>query len=447
MPGGDRTLRRFSNADSRRSRTLTKTLVLALALGLTGCTVGEQPDGRPGPEAPPPPVGADVPVQPPAPPEPEPVRADVGVTVGVVLPRSGPAYLEQYGDLLLEGIRLAAAGYRDGVVDLVVLDDGGLALSDSALVAEAERRGAIAIIGPMLSAGMAPAAGAREDDAPLILSPTASELPDGALNTYTLNGVDLRGPRALAEYALRGGLTTAAVLYPTGTAFSRQAWTFRQAFEEQGGFVATMMPYDSGTTTFGEHIGRMVETRPAVVYLPFSPDDVQLIAPQIAYYGFSPDSVVVMGNESWTDEEVLRQVAHRFTDGVLVSTPSPRGLGETGWEEFVALYEETYRRSLDNPFPALGWDAMRLVLGAVDAGANTPARVSERFAQTRAFRGATGIVSVEEGMITRAPFLFRLQGGALTAPPPPDLLRPSQPDSAAAGVHDGASRPTPPPTD
>ena len=432
MSGRRRTLRRFRIADRRRSGTLTKILVLALALGVAACAVGERPDGG-RTDGDPVPVDAPTPRPGEDPAEP-PQRGDASVTIGVVLPRSGPPYLEQYADLVLEGIRLAATRYRSGVVDLVVLDDGGLPERDSALIEEARRRGAIAVIGPMLSPGVSAAAAAREDGVPALLSPTASALPFGAANTYTLNGVDLRGPRALAEYARRGNLQRAAVLYPGRDEFSRQAWAFRQAFEDLGGQVGAMVPYDSGTTTFATHIGRLVDSAPEVVYLPLSPQDVQLLAPQLAYYGFDGSGVVLLGNEAWTDEQVLREVSTRFTNGVIASTPSPRLPGESGWDEFVRMYEETYRRSLDNPFPALGYDAMLLVLDAADAGASSPDELADRLARTRAFRGATGVISVEAGEITRAPFLYRIQDGALTAPPAPDLLRPPGVDRAPLGA-------------
>lgn len=435
MPGRRRTLRRFGNADRSRSRTLTKKLTLALVLGLTACTVGEQPPCCPEPEAPPVADGG--------PPDVDdavdrPERA-APVPVAVVLPRSGPPYLEQYADLVLEGVRLAVTQYG-GSVDLQILDDGGSAERDGALVREAAERGVLAVIGPMLSAGMERAVAARVGDALVLLSPTASSIPPGARNAYTLNGVDLRGPQVLAEYAVRGGLVRAAILYPSREEQARQARAFRSAFEERGGHVAAMIPYDSATTTFAHHIAQLVESAPHVLYLPLSPQDVPLIAPQLAYYGFDGGDVVMLGNESWTDEAVLREVATRFTEGVIASTPSPRQAGEGNWDDFVALYEGTFRRTLDNPFPALGYDAMRLLLHAVEAGADSPAEVAERLAGTHAFRGATGVISSSGGDLTRAPFLYRVLDGALTRPPPPETLRPAVVDDAAP---DAAGAPLP----
>ena len=426
MSRQDRTLRRFSGAVFHAGAgPLTNTLVLAIALGAaTACAVGEQP--RTGPAAPPP---ASAPAQPPTVPavavdspvvrrpSAEPVR------IGLLLPETGPTYLQQYADLLLEGIRMAVRE-SDADVELVVLDDAGLAWQDSALIGAAIDSGVIAVIGPLLSSGVASATAAREE-ALLLISPTAAEIPGAAADAYTLNGVDLRGPRALAEYAMSGDLRSAAVIYPSDEALARQAWAFARAFQELGGRVATMVPYDSGTTTFGTHIGRVVDARPDVVYLPLSPQDVQVVAPQLAYYGLRGRgaNVPLLGNEAWLDDEVLRLVDGQFTEGVVAATASPRVFGETGWDDFVRAYEETYRRSLDNPFPALGYDAMRLLLSAVDDGANTRARIAERFAATRAFRGATGVLSVEDGVITRAPFIYRIVGARPTAAPPADQLR------------------------
>lgn len=370
-----------------------------------------------------------------------PSAAPARLSIGVILPRSGAAYLQRYADLLLEGMRLAATEY-DGSVDLMVLDDGGLPFQDSALVAQAIDRGAVAIVGPMLSGGVATAAIARQGAIPVLLSPTASALPDGLDNVYTLNAVDLRGPRALAEYAVRGERVTAGVLYAGEEASSRQAWAFRQAFEDLGGRVAVMAPYDSGTTTFAQPIRRIAETRPDVVYIAAPPQDIVVVAPQLSYYGIR--DALLMGNESWLDPEVLRTVSTRFTDGVIASTSTPGEPGRAAAPEFVRLYEETYRRALDNPFPALGYDALRLLLRAArdSDGELTAARLAEALAAIRAFAGATGVLSVEHGTLTRAPFLHRIRDGSTTVAPAPESLRPSMETGAAAGSTDAPAPPS-----
>jgi hypothetical protein len=62
-----------------------------------------------------------------------------------------------------------------------------------------------------------------------------------------------------------------------------------------------------------------------------------------------------------------------------------------------------HRRSLTNPVPALGYDAATLALRALTSGNSS---VTD-------FRGATGVLSLQSGTVTRRPFLVRIDGGRL----------------------------------
>ncbi|MGH7574081.1 MAG: hypothetical protein ACREM1_02985, partial [Longimicrobiales bacterium] len=71
----------------------------------------------------------------------------------------------------------------------------------------------------------------------------------------------------------------------------------------------------------------------------------------------------------------------------------------------------TYRRTLDNPYPALGYDAARLVLESLPAGDVRPVDVASEIATIDDFRGATGVLSTRDGLISRKPFIVRIQSG------------------------------------
>jgi ABC-type branched-subunit amino acid transport system substrate-binding protein len=81
------------------------------------------------------------------------------------------------------------------------------------------------------------------------------------------------------------------------------------------------------------------------------------------------------------------------------------------WEEFVGRYEAAFRRTLDNPYPALGYDAARLILDQLPSGRARRADVARALGRLDGFRGATGVLSTRDGMITRDPFLVRIQAG------------------------------------
>ncbi len=351
------------------------------------------------------------PVPAPRPPPPPPPAAPVRPIIGLVLPQTGSPALVQYGDLVLQGARLAvdsATGPR-----LVVLDDGGDAERDPELVRQLAAQGAVAVIGPLLSPGLASAARARSDTSLVLISPTASTMAPGLPNAYSLNVPDEEGAGALARWAVREGVTRMALLYPQMAEFQEKARAFASAFRGARGTIVVEVPYDSGTTTFKAPLKRVADAAPEGLTV-FAPErDVRQLAPQIAYYGVSGKGLRIFGGENWTGEEILRLVDPRYTNGVVASTPLVRESPAAAWQEFARVYESTYRRTLDTPFPALGYDAARLVLSALarSHGTPRPGDVARRLDALRGFRGATGVLAVKRRALVREPFLVRIEEG------------------------------------
>ena len=378
-------------------------LALVAALGWGCAGGGGAPPPTPQPERTPPP----------------PARA----LLGVIVPQSGSAALEQYGQLVLEGVRLALAGAGAAAPELVVLDDAGDAERDPVLVQQLEARGAVAVIGPLLSPGVAGAARARRDTTLALISPTASTVPAGLPNVYTLNEPDTEGSAALARYAAHEGLRRAALLYPRTGEYADKAAAFGLAFRSAGGAIVADVPYDSGTTTFRTPLRRIATLTPDALVV-FAPErDVQQIAPQISYYGVAGKGPRLFGGESWTGEEILRQVSSRYTNGVIASTPLVRESPAAAWQDFAKLYESANRRTLDTPFPALGYDAARLVLSALGRGRPRREDVARQLATVRGFRAATGVLSLGRGGLRREPFLVRIEEGKLVPVQTPGATR------------------------
>jgi ABC-type branched-subunit amino acid transport system substrate-binding protein len=334
--------------------------------------------------------------------------------VGVIVSQSGSPFLERYGALVLEGIRLAverhnAAGGRP--VELAVLDDRGEPARAAALVGELERRGAVAVLGPLRPDGVSAAARARKDSLLVLLSPTAPDLPRGG-QVYSLNSADVRGAEMLGTHAATTGLKRVALLYAGVADFQQQVRAFRGALMKEGGAVVAEVAYTPGTTTFAKELQSIAKAKPDAIFIPASERDVRLIAPQIAYYGVG-GRVRILGGEAWVGDEVLQGVEPRYLEGVVAPTPLYRPSPAFGWSDFVSLYEKNYRKSLENPLPALGYDAATLVLRSLGRGKETPAEVARRFEAQGELRGATGRISVQKGEVSRRPLLVRIEKGEL----------------------------------
>jgi len=324
----------------------------------------------------------------------------------------------QYGELVRQGIDIALAEHQQQggrAIELVTVDDGGSAGRAGAAVDELERAGVIAVIGPLLPEALASAAAARDDERLALLSPTAPDRPN-APHTYALNTEDVRGARALAEYTVQQGRRRVGVLYPRTADFRELAQAFGEALRTAGGEVTADVGYDPATTTFARPIEQLLGSGVDAVYAPAPERIIRQLAPQFEYYGLG--GVPLMGSDAWTSDEVLRSVSPRVLEGTVATTALPRGSSEVAWDRFVGLYEAAHRRTLDTPYPALGYDATALVLGALaDGDSPGPADIARGLAGTTAFRGATGVLSLEDGTVTRKPFLVRIQSGRLVPLP------------------------------
>lgn len=353
--------------------------------------------------------------EPPRPPaeEPPPVEERAApVVVGAILSETGPGALRQYAELVGQGIEIAfreqaQSGGRE--VELVVLDDGGQPDRAAQLVAELESRGAVAIIGPLLNASLEAAGRARSDPSLAIISPTSSAHPTRLANAYTLNAEDTRGAEALGAYVAQRDNGRVGVLFPDAAAFRAQAEAFQSAAESAGTSIAAAVPFVPGTTTFSAPLERLRAAAVQAIFIPAAERDIRQLAPQLEYYGLG--GIEVLGLEAWVSDEVLHFLPGRVLEGVVAATPLYRSSQSVAWDEFVGLYEAAYRRSLDNPYPALGYDAARLVLANLPQGSVRPEDVASGVAGTDEFRGATGVLSARDGYISRKPFIVRIQSG------------------------------------
>jgi ABC-type branched-subunit amino acid transport system substrate-binding protein len=362
--------------------------------------------------------------------------AALDVRLGSVLPLSGSPAFRDYAKLIAEGVEVAAASYLgpSAHVTVVSRDDAGDPTVAASQVQELEADGALGAVGFLEQDDLAAAASGRAGALALI-SPTA-RVATGT-GVYSLSGADPGAAASIATYAAQQGFKRVAVLNSSAPESSQEADAFVAALQTDGVPLAGRFEYDAGETSFGVPLkaaqaalrGAEIDSLraklppgdtlhvnadsldPVALFLPLSPEDVELVAPQVTFYGLDTLGIQVLGTSGWTNPEVLKSVPSRHTDGVVATMPVSAGPGSPGYERFKAAYEAHFQRSLVSPIPALGYDAAILLLEAAKEGARTPAEMAAALENVHDVEGATGILSVRDGRVVRRTEVVRIEHG------------------------------------
>ncbi len=354
------------------------------------------------------------------------------VRIGAILPLSGR--FGGVGQLLQEGLELALDGYRARsgeafTIQLVVRDDGSDPERAPALLTEFEREGVVAVIGPIRSESFAAALRARVNPRLLVLSPTATEVLEPTRNAYTLyeqGRLDRDVAADLADWtAGELGLLRAAVLHPLDRAGRSAASAFEAGLGGTNVTVLASSAYNPDSTTFKEPVETLAAQEPDIVFVSApNPRSVLTLAPQLYYYGL--DHSIILGTSAWADPAVLRRLARNDGDYRIIGLWVDRTSPGTPWQRFALDYERKYRKSLrENILPALSFDAMQLILAALDdARLPIPAALSAYLERRPVLAGVTGQLETDPttSTIRRSTQIRMLYDGQLVRPDRTRLL-------------------------
>ncbi len=355
--------------------------------------------------------------------------------LGLVLPVTGPPAIHAVGSLIEEGVEVAVAQAEgQGIqVQVETRDDQGDPAGAAAAVRDLQSGGAIGALGFLEDPMLLAASQSRTGPFPLV-SPTARLGAGAPSGVYSLESGDPGAAVKIAQYAVGAGIQRVAIIHSRSPGSVAEADAFTTAADSLGLPVVGDFAYDVGATSFGPQILGAADSlrareiaalhlgpddtlhadslTPVAVFIPAPREDIQYVAPEVLFYGLDTLAIQVLGTDGWTDPRVLANTDPHYTDGVVATAPVDAGPGSPAYARFTAAYEAQFRRSLVSPIPALGYDAARLILGAIEQGARTPGQVEEALARLRDFPGATGILSVEHGALVRRTSVVRLDHGA-----------------------------------
>ncbi|OGQ50708.1 MAG: hypothetical protein A3J24_08265 [Deltaproteobacteria bacterium RIFCSPLOWO2_02_FULL_53_8] len=355
--------------------------------------------------------------------------------IGALLPLKGS--YANYGNDALKGILLAAntfdkSGQPIEVITRDVVQGGAPAISTVEELAANQR--IAGLIGPLLSASALDAAIAAQGMKLPIITLSQREGLLGAGDYIYRNFLTLQMQAAyIAEHACKVmGRKNFAVIYPQNSYGIELAKYFTAEVLRSGCSIAAEASYPPGSTDFSHvlrqafdikvkesKIGRKVikeytsKVSADALYMPDSFEAASLLAPYLEYYNIT--GVQLLGSNAWNSTEPAESANKHlegavFVDGFFANSSRPETMA------FTARYREAYGAS-PGMIEAYSYDAAMMLIASMTAnGADADrAALNSRLRAIRAFKGATGDLSLESnGEIKRQLFILTLKNGVIT---------------------------------
>jgi ABC-type branched-subunit amino acid transport system substrate-binding protein/TolA-binding protein len=358
-------------------------------------------------------------------------------------------------------VSLPGSAAERSQIRLIVRDSAGDPARAAAMVRElAEDPEIVAVLGPIFTDESIAAAQAAEDsDVPLVSLSHREEVPAGRNYVFRTRTTPADEVNVLVDYAFsKLGATRFAVLYPRNRYGRGMRKLYWDAVVARGGKMVATSSYDRDDTDFSNSIRNLIgyrfitgEERKALVereetlrdarqlepeeaaalreelysalgpdgfplppivdfdvlFIPDTADKVSLIAPGLAYHEIN--GIELLGTPEWVDDQLL-EVAGRHVTGSVISTPFYMESDLPFVAEFVNSFQQTFGEKPDS-YAAQAFDAGNIVLMQLVAGRDTRGEMRDGLLQTRAYPGATGVLTMSpDGNARRRPFLLGVKG-------------------------------------
>ncbi len=366
-----------------------------------------------------------------------PRRFTGALTIPIMMPFSGE--LAGYGQDIFNGAVIAAEKYRNETGQLIELaphDTRADPVEAARLASElAEDNSIPAAVGPLTSdaAALTSATLACRDLPIIVPAATQAGLARLSETTFQLSpNIELQGLR-MAQYAIDSLRADSAVILTSSSAdHLRMSRAFSKQFEQLGGEIIAVEYYRPRDRDFGPYLRDLkamiwglppdsifftneygdtldpdgIPVEIDCLYLPGEPRQLRQLLPQIRFYKIEG---AYLGSDGWADDAVLK-LGDDVTRNAVISSPF-LSAGNTGdYVQFAAAFDSRYGKQ-PSRLAALGYDAMRLLINALEAVGNDRERLVKNLAGIREFAGAAGRVTWSEYRENMYMPLYRIVSG------------------------------------
>ncbi len=371
------------------------------------------------------------------------------IKIGYFGDLSGPNY--NFSQSAMNGVLMAAAkmnqygGIKGRQIDVVIEDDRGSPEESARLTAKLiDQDKVIAIVaGGVSGNSLAAAPKAQSSHVPLIspssTDPAVTKTGDYIFRTCFVDSFQGEVMASFAAVTLQA--KKAAILFDFNSPYGRGLTDFFEAsFRKLGGEIVNKQSYKQGDADFKGQLSSIRAAEPDVIYIPGYYGDVALIAKQARALGLEQP---LLGGDGW-DAPELWQLGGDALNGSYMSTHYSPDSPTPDIQSFVEEYKQRYQNLLPDAHAALAYDATRLLFNALErAGTTDSGPLRDALAQTKDFKGVTGLISIDADRnavkpaivlkLENAAFIYQETVQPKTNAPPPAPQSPSPARSRRSG--------------
>jgi len=341
--------------------------------------------------------------------------------VGAYLSLSGAQ--TQFGQDTREGIELAmdevnkAGGVRGKPIKLLVEDDKSSQQEATNKVLQLiDRDKVVALLGEVASS-ISKAAGivANRKKVPMI-SPSSTNPDVTRVGPYVFRVCftdDAQGQAGARFVANTLKKKRVAILYATDNLYSAGlAGDFRDEAKKLGLEVVAEKGFLNSETNFTTYITELRDAKPDVIYAPIYYNAMIPVARQAKAAGVKGD--MFLGGDGWHSEALVKDAGEEM-DGAYLTDHFAPDVPLASSKAFVALYRARFQHD-PSALAAQGYDAARLLADAIGrAKGDSPDAIRDAIAETKAFPGATGAITINaERNADKSIVIVQIKGGKFT---------------------------------
>ncbi len=329
--------------------------------------------------------------------------ADPGGTIKIGVYGDLSGQTSSFGQSTKNGAQMAAdeinaqGGINGRQVQLIHEDDQGEPGKAATVVAKLINQDQVrALIGEVASSNsIAAAPNAQEAKVPMI-SPSSTNPKVTQIGDYIFRVcfIDPFQGEVMAKFAANTlKAKRAAILFDSNSDYSKGLTRFfQESFIALGGQIVSEQAYAQRDRDFSGQLTQIRSASPDVIYVPGYYQEVGVISKQAKQLGINAP---LMGGDGW-DSPQLWDLGGDALNGNYISNhysvddPSP------AIQKFVAAYKAKYNGVAPDALAALGYDAMMVLADSIRrAGGTECAQLRDAIAQTKDFKGVTGVISLD----------------------------------------------------